>query len=48
MKIELPGKTAVITDSTAGIGFAIVKGLAEAAAVVVNAESSSSTRNRHS
>ena len=37
MKIELSNKTAIVTGSTAGIGFAIAKGLAEAgAAVVVN------------
>lgn len=37
MKIDLSGKTAVVTGSTAGIGFAIARGLAESgAAVVVN------------
>lgn len=37
MKIDLGGKTAIVTGSTAGIGFAIAKGLAETgAAVVVN------------
>ncbi len=37
MKIELSGKTALVTGSTAGIGHAIAKGLALAgAAVVVN------------
>jgi NAD(P)-dependent dehydrogenase (short-subunit alcohol dehydrogenase family) len=37
MKIDLSGKTAVVTGSTAGIGFAIAKGLALAgASVVVN------------
>jgi NAD(P)-dependent dehydrogenase (short-subunit alcohol dehydrogenase family) len=37
MKIDLTGKTAVVTGSTQGIGFAIAKGLAEAgASVVVN------------
>jgi NAD(P)-dependent dehydrogenase (short-subunit alcohol dehydrogenase family) len=37
MKIDLAGKTAVVSGSTAGIGFAIAKGLAAAgAAEVVN------------
>ena len=37
MKIDLTGKTAIVTGSTAGIGLAIVKGLAAAGArVVVN------------
>ena len=37
MKIDLSGKTAIVTGSTAGIGHAIAKGLAQAgAAVVVN------------
>ena len=37
MKIDLSGKTALVTGSTAGIGHAIAKGLAAAgAAVVVN------------
>jgi NAD(P)-dependent dehydrogenase (short-subunit alcohol dehydrogenase family) len=35
MKIDLAGKTAIVTGSTAGIGFAIAKGLAEAGAKVV-------------
>lgn len=37
MQIDLSGKTAVVTASTAGIGYATARGLAEAgAAVVVN------------
>lgn len=37
MKIDLSGKSALVTGSTAGIGFAIAKGLQEAgAAVVIN------------
>jgi len=37
MKIDLTGKTAVVTGSTSGIGFAIAKGLAQAGArVIVN------------
>lgn len=35
MKIDLSGKKAVVTGSTAGIGFAIAQGLAEAGATVV-------------
>jgi NAD(P)-dependent dehydrogenase (short-subunit alcohol dehydrogenase family) len=35
MRIDLSGRTAIVTGSTAGIGFAIAKGLAEAGAVVV-------------
>lgn len=35
MKIELSGKTAVVTGSTSGIGYAIAKGLAETGAEVV-------------
>lgn len=37
MKIDLSGKTAIVSGSTLGIGFAIAKGLAESgAAVVIN------------
>jgi NAD(P)-dependent dehydrogenase (short-subunit alcohol dehydrogenase family) len=40
MKIDLSGKRAVVTGSTSGIGFAIIRGLAEAgAAVVINGRS---------
>jgi NAD(P)-dependent dehydrogenase (short-subunit alcohol dehydrogenase family) len=35
MKIDLSGRTALITGSTAGIGFAIAKGLATAGATVI-------------
>lgn len=35
MKIDLTGKTALVTGSTEGIGFAIAKGLAEASASVI-------------
>ncbi|MDY0884752.1 SDR family NAD(P)-dependent oxidoreductase [Dongia soli] len=35
MKIDLTGKTAIVTGSTAGIGFAVAQGLAEAGATVV-------------
>jgi NAD(P)-dependent dehydrogenase (short-subunit alcohol dehydrogenase family) len=35
MKIDLTGKTAIVTGSTIGIGFAIAQGLAEAGASVV-------------
>jgi NAD(P)-dependent dehydrogenase (short-subunit alcohol dehydrogenase family) len=35
MKIDLSNKTALVTGSTAGIGFAIAKGLAESGASVV-------------
>jgi NAD(P)-dependent dehydrogenase (short-subunit alcohol dehydrogenase family) len=40
MKIDLSGKTALVTGSTAGIGYAIAKGLAAAGAgVVINGRS---------
>jgi NAD(P)-dependent dehydrogenase (short-subunit alcohol dehydrogenase family) len=40
MKIDLSGKTALVTGSTAGIGFAIAKGLAAAGAeVLINGRS---------
>src|SRR3954468_9443203 len=43
MQIELHGKRAIVTGSTAGIGFAIARGLAEAgAAVVINGRSDTS------
>ena len=43
MKIDLSGKTALVTGSTAGIGFATAKGLAEAGArVIVNGRSNAS------
>lgn len=35
MRIDLSGRTALVTGSTAGIGFAIASGLAEAGATVV-------------
>ena len=36
MRIDLSGKTAIVRGSTAGIGFAIAKGLASAGATVVD------------
>ncbi|HVT04815.1 MAG TPA: SDR family NAD(P)-dependent oxidoreductase, partial [Thermoanaerobaculia bacterium] len=43
MRIDLQGKRAIVTGSTAGIGFAIASGLAEAgAAVVINGRSEAS------
>lgn len=43
MNIDLSGKTAVVTGSTAGIGYAIAKGLAQAGAeVVVNGRTAAS------
>jgi len=35
MKIDLSGKTAIVSGSTGGIGFAVIRGLAEAGANVV-------------
>jgi NAD(P)-dependent dehydrogenase (short-subunit alcohol dehydrogenase family) len=35
MKIDLSGKTAIVTGSTGGIGFAIARGLADCGATVV-------------
>ncbi len=44
MDLELRGRRALVTGSTAGIGFAIAKGLAaEGASVVVNGRSAAST-----
>ena len=37
MKIDLSGKSALVTGSTGGIGFAIARGLQEAGAAVVMA-----------
>ncbi|MBN3835552.1 SDR family NAD(P)-dependent oxidoreductase [Burkholderia sp. Ac-20344] len=46
MHIDLKGKTAVVTASTAGIGFAIAEGLARAGArVVVNGRSDASVQS---
>ncbi|WP_454766771.1 SDR family NAD(P)-dependent oxidoreductase [Cupriavidus campinensis] len=43
MKIDLSGKTALVTGSTAGIGFATAKGLAESGArVIINGRSNAS------
>jgi NAD(P)-dependent dehydrogenase (short-subunit alcohol dehydrogenase family) len=52
MRIDLSGKRAVVTGSTSGNGFAIIRGLAEAgAAVVINGRSQknidSATRRLH-
>ncbi|RAG74502.1 oxidoreductase, partial [Burkholderia multivorans] len=46
MHIDLKGKTAVVTASTAGIGLAIAEGLARAGArVVVNGRSDASVQS---
>lgn len=46
MQIDLKGKTAVVTASTAGIGLAIAEGLARAGAhVVVNGRSDTSVQS---
>lgn len=46
MNIDLSGKTAVISGSTAGIGYAIARGLARAgAAVVLNGRTEERTRD---
>lgn len=46
MRIDLAGRTAVVTGSTGGIGFAIARGLAQAGArVVVNGRSDGSVRD---
>lgn len=45
MNIDLSGKTAVVSGSTAGIGYAIARGLARAgAAVVINGRTEERTR----
>lgn len=46
MNIDLSGKTAIVTGSTAGIGYAIAKGLAQAGAeVVVNGRTAESVEH---
>lgn len=45
MKIDLTGKTVIVTGSTAGIGFAIAKGMAQAGAeVVVNGRNTATVK----
>jgi len=45
MKIDLTGKTAIVTGSTVGIGFAIAQGLAETGAtIIVNGRSDASVQ----
>jgi NAD(P)-dependent dehydrogenase (short-subunit alcohol dehydrogenase family) len=45
MRIDLSGRTAVVSGSTSGIGFAIARGLAESgAAVVLNGRTSASVQ----
>jgi hypothetical protein len=47
MKIDLSGKTAIVTGSTGGIGFAIARGLADCGAtVVVSWNSTIGSRNQ--
>jgi NAD(P)-dependent dehydrogenase (short-subunit alcohol dehydrogenase family) len=47
MDLQLAGKRALITGSTAGIGFAIAKALAaEGAAIVINGRAAAASR-RH-
>ena len=46
MKIDLSGRTAIVTGSTGGIGFAIANGLAESgAAVILNGRTQSRVRD---
>jgi len=46
MKIELAGRTALVTASTAGIGLAIAQGLAAAGARVILNGRSDASRSR--